>query len=237
MCNKITLEQSKSFMQKNCFLIAKGITRGEICYVLNAILTKYDDGCIMKSILENSDSSLEEKQTTMHKQIEAEFIEIQYEMLDKKFYMSMKENILTKIGNYNLCEQTKQSFMSFENELYYSCVCGLLPVFEGIIVDSKSVKTYKWENIEESFKKKYKTYFNNNDENNLEEYTIRLMSRILTETFDFDQIEPEELNRHWLLHGRAERLPTKADCLKLFNIIELVLDIKHKNPLNKERND
>ncbi len=233
MCDKMTLEQSKSFMQKNCFLIAKGITRGEICYVLNAILTKYNDSYIMKSILENPDSSLEEKQIATHKQLEAEFMEIQYEMLDKKFYISMKENILTKIVNYNLCEQIKQSFISFENELYYPCVCGLLPIFEGVIVDSKSVKTYKWENIEESFKKKYKTYFNNNNENNLEEYTIRLISKILTETFDFDKIEPDELNRHWLLHGRAERVPTKSDCLKLFNIIELVLDIKHKNPLKQ----
>lgn len=237
MCDKMTLEQSKSFMQKNCLLIAKGITRGEIWYVLNAILTKYDDGFIMKSILENPDDSLLEQRIAMHKQMEIEFIETQYEMLDKKFYIAMKENILRKIVKYNLYEQIKQSFLAFENGLYYPCVCGLLPIFEGIIVDSKSVKTYKWENIEESFKKKYKTYFNNNNENNLEEYTIRLMSRILTETFDFDQIEPEELNRHWLLHGRAERVPTKSDCLKLFNIIELVLDIKHKNPLNKERND
>ncbi len=235
MCNKIILEQSKRIMQRSCALIAKGITRGEICYVLDAFLKKHNDGCIMKKIMEDPDFSLEEKETAMRKQIEMDFIEIQYEMLDKKFYISMKENILTKIGNYNLYEQTKQSFMSFEKELYYPCVCGLLPIFEGVVVDSKSVKTYKWESIEENLKKNYKMYFNNNDETNLEEYTIRLMSRMLTETIDFDQIEPKELNRHWLLHGRAERLPTKTDCLKLFNIIELVLDIKHENPLNKKQ--
>lgn len=235
MCNKKDLEQTKRIMQRNCFLIAKGITRGEMCYVLDTILKKYDDEWIMDNIMENPDFNSEERQTAMHKQIEMDFIEIQYEMLDKKFYMSMKENILTKIGNYNLYEQTKQSFMSFEKELYYPCVCGLLPIFEGVSVDSKTVKTYKWESIEESLKKRYKIYFNNNDETDLEEYTIRLMSRMLTETFDFNQIEPKELNRHWLLHGRAERLPTKTDCLKLFNIIELVLDIKHKNSLNKKR--
>lgn len=235
MCNKITLEQSKRIMQQNCFLIANGITREEMCYVLNILLKKYDDDRIMKNITENPDFSSEEKQTSMHKQIEMDFIEIQYEMLDKKFYTSMKENIQTKIGNYNLYEQIKQSFMSFEKELYYPCVCGLLPIFEGIVVDSKSVKTYKWESIEESLKKKYKIYFNKNNETNLEEYTLRLMSKMLTQTFDFDQIEPNELNRHWLLHGRAERLPTKADCLTLFNIIELVLNIKHENSLNKKQ--
>lgn len=235
MCNKITLEQSKRIMQQNCFLIANGITREEMCYVLNILFKKYDDDRIMKNITENPNFSSEEKQTLMHKQIEMDFIEIQYEMLDKKFYTSMKENIQTKIGNYNLYEQIKQSFMSFEKELYYPCVCGLLPIFEGIVVDSKSVKTYKWESIEESLKKKYKIYFNKNNETNLEEYTLRLMSKMLTQTFDFDQIEPNELNRHWLLHGRAERLPTKADCLTLFNIIELVLNIKHENSLNKKQ--
>lgn len=235
MCNKITLEQSKRIMQQNCILIANGITREEMCYALNILLKKYDDDRIMKNITENPDFSSEEKQTSMHKQIEMDFIEIQYEMLDKKFYTSMKENIQTKIGNYNLYEQIKQSFMSFEKELYYPCVCGLLPIFEGIVVDSKSVKTYKWESIEESLKKKYKIYFNKNNETNLEEYTLRLMSKMLTQTFDFDQIEPNELNRHWLLHGRAERLPTKADCLTLFNIIELVLNIKHENSLNKKQ--
>ena len=206
-----------------------------MCYVLNILFKKYDDDRIMKNITENPNFSSEEKQTSMHKQIEMDFIEIQYEMLDKKFYTSMKENIQTKIGNYNLYEQIKQSFMSFEKELYYPCVCGLLPIFEGIVVDSKSVKTYKWESIEESLKKKYKIYFNKNNETNLEEYTLRLMSKMLTQTFDFDQIEPNELNRHWLLHGRAERLPTKADCLTLFNIIELVLNIKHENSLNKKQ--
>ena len=235
MCNKITLEQSKRIMQQNCFLIANGITREEMCYVLNILFKKYDDDRIMKNITENPNFSSEEKQTSMHKQIEMDFIEIQYEMLDKKFYTSMKENIQTKIGNYNLYEQIKQSFMSFEKELYYPCVCGLLPIFEGIVVDSKSVKTYKWESIEESLKKKYKIYFNKNNETNLEEYTLRLMSKMLTQTFDFDQIEPNELNRHWLLHGRAERLPTKADCLTLFTIIELVLNIKHENSLNKKQ--
>ena len=235
MCNKITLEQSKRIMQQNCFLIANGITREEMCYVLNILFKKYDDDRIMKNITENPNFSSEEKQTSMHKQIEMDFIEIQYEMLDKKFYTSMKENIQTKIGNYNLYEQIKQSFMSFEKELYYPCVCGLLPIFEGIVVDSKSVKTYKWESIEESLKKKYKIYFNKNNETNLEEYTLRLMSKMLTQTFDFDQIEPNELNRHWLLHGIAERLPTKADCLTLFTIIELVLNIKHENSLNKKQ--
>ena len=43
MCNKKDLEQTKRIMQRNCFLIAKGITRGEMCYVLDTIFKKYDD--------------------------------------------------------------------------------------------------------------------------------------------------------------------------------------------------
>ena len=100
------------------------------------------------------------------------------------------------------------------------------------MVDSKTSLEYNWNYIERDLKNKFKLYFDNNNENNLEEYTIRLISKMLAKTVSFNMTEPENLNRHWLLHGRAERIPTKSDCLKLFNIIELVIDIKLKNNKN-----
>lgn len=231
MDENLSLEKLKLIMQETPFLMAKGITRGDMCYVANAIRKKYDENKI-KLLLDGLNANVDKLESLLHIQVENDFIEIQYEMLSNKYYNLMKENILSKLSNESLKEKMQQCFSSFENGMFYPCVCGLLPVFERVMVESKTSLEYNWNYIEKDLKKKFKVYFNDNNENNLEEYTIRLISKMLAKKVDFDEVEPEELNRHWLLHGRAERILTKSDCLKLFNIIELVIDIKLKNNEN-----
>ena len=37
---------------------------------------------------------------------------------------------------------------------------------------------------------------------------------------DFSAEEPEEINRHWLLHGRSEYDISEIDCIRLINAIQ-----------------
>ena len=37
--------------------------------------------------------------------------------------------------------------------------------------------------------------------------------------FEFDEDEPELLNRHWIAHGRSNREYTRLDCIKVLNMI------------------
>ncbi len=46
------------------------------------------------------------------------------------------------------------------------------------------------------------------------------------EKSDFSQQEPEIMNRHWIEHGRTERIDDGTDCLKLFNAISTMTHIK-----------
>lgn len=39
------------------------------------------------------------------------------------------------------------------------------------------------------------------------------------ESSSFDNKEPDLLNRHWIMHGRSNRLYTKLDCVKVLNMI------------------
>lgn len=40
---------------------------------------------------------------------------------------------------------------------------------------------------------------------------------------DFSEMEPEDLNRHWIAHGRTQKEYTKLDCVKLINLIYALL--------------
>ncbi len=201
-----TTEQFKKIFQQNeNLIIAKGLTRADMAFLIVKV-----------------ESLMKYKDTSKNQTFEEQWVEVQYEMHDKKFYNEMKDNILQ---NFDV-EQIKQCFFAFECQQYYICVCGLLPLMERIIVSDKKDVKYDWNQLEDDFKKRYHSYFNNDTENNLKEYVVRLILRKLAGFEKFDQKEPDYLNRHWILHGRTDRLPTKADCLRLFNIIELILDIK-----------
>lgn len=40
---------------------------------------------------------------------------------------------------------------------------------------------------------------------------------------DFSTVEPSELNRHWIAHGRTQKEYSKLDCVKLINLIYALL--------------
>lgn len=49
--------------------------------------------------------------------------------------------------------------------------------------------------------------------------TFNSTIELLTRPVYFDEDEPKELNRHWIMHGRSRRVITQLDCIKLMNCI------------------
>ena len=49
--------------------------------------------------------------------------------------------------------------------------------------------------------------------------TFNSTIELLTRPVHFDEDEPKELNRHWIMHGRSRRVITQLDCIKLMNCI------------------
>ena len=225
MCEVMSLEHQKQVMQKFPCLLAKGLTRADMAHVLTIIIKKYDKTFaeVLSSVSSPSTGKVKEE---LCMSLESDLIETQYEIHNGKFYGQMKEHILSNMSSRSLKERMQECFNAYENNKYYVCACGLLPLLERVLVDSKTSLKYNWVQLENNLKTTFKSYFNHDVEKNMEEYTIRIIVRMLAQVVDFDKSEPEDFNRHWLLHGRAERIPNKADCLKLFNIIELIIDIK-----------
>lgn len=151
-----------------------------------------------------------------------------YRMDEGKYYDILKRDI---IDNGELKETVpeliQQCFSAFEGNLYFPCACGLLSIIEGLLAKySQSANTRLlslFERIDEKIKQSQDL------ELILTATNVKGYIELLTKKSDFQNgVEPDMLNRHWLLHGRSKRNIGKADCLRLFIIIALVLEISNK---------
>lgn len=65
--------------------------------------------------------------------------------------------------------------------------------------------------------------------------TLWLVIGSLSNDSSFSTIEPSELNRHWIMHGRTHRGYSELDCMKLLNIIFCLILVNNyvidNNPL------
>ena len=50
-------------------------------------------------------------------------------------------------------------------------------------------------------------------------YTFLIVGKSIFERSDFSKIEPDKINRHWIMHGKSRRKISKADCDKLIRFI------------------
>ena len=69
--------------------------------------------------------------------------------------------------------------------------------------------------------------------NNIQSLCWQSMSeytKILFERSDFTQDEPDKANRHWISHGRTSKLGESVDCLRLFNALSTMTNIKGTKP-------
>ena len=231
---------------KNGLIITTLFTREEVAYIANKTLKKEDEdlfkiykkiyefgekikGCLNNKEIEDILLQIEElmkevDRDKINRELLEYSIELAYTMFEGKHYEKIKDAILSKLENkraiYNNLEQL---FSAYENELYYPCICGAIPIIERIIRNSDDLSDTKLTRL---FKK---IAINTNTDDDFEtELLIANLKGFIQQISVYEEFSKEEpigINRHWILHGRSIHESSKVDCLKVFIAIYSLMDL------------
>lgn len=157
------------------------------------------------------------------------FFEEYFTQNDYSFAQKMIENILNTTISEGLKKVVRECWIAFQRKLYAICATSLLSVIEGVLSefsdDKSDVRMMK-------VCQKHVDEFPQDGSSILKHVWISYNNfiRNLYQKSDFKQDEPDEVNRHWLLHGRSDFEIEKIDCLRLFNAVEsLCMVVKKEN--------
>lgn len=127
---------------------------------------------------------------------------------------------------------------SYRNERYNLAAVGLMALLDGMMAVASG-------DIGTSLKKKLDLIMNKMSLEQMlskEEVSILTFTKTIQATnntmfahSDFSQVaEPQEINRHWIVHGRTTRQYTKLDCIKMFSMLcgIILLDEMNKEEKN-----
>ena len=141
----------------------------------------------------------------------------------------MIENTLNTPISEGLKKMVRECWDAFQSKLYAICATSLLSVIEGVLSefsdDKSDVRMMK-------VCQKHVDEFPQDGSSILKHVWISYNNfiRNLYLKSDFKQDEPDEVNRHWLLHGRSDFEIEEIDCLRLFNAVEsLCMVVKKEN--------
>lgn len=148
----------------------------------------------------------------------------------------MIDSILHSSIRESLKKLVQQCWDAFQNKLYAVCATSLLSVIEGVLSefgdDKRDVRMmricqYHVDNfppdgstIEKHVWISYNTFIRN-----------------LYQKSDFNDDEPDEINRHWLLHGRSDFEQDEIDCIRLFNAVQSLCMIVNQEAKRRETTD
>lgn len=157
------------------------------------------------------------------------FFEMYFTQDDYKITRKMIENILDAPISEGLKKMVRECWTAFQNKLYAVCATSLLSVIEGVLSefsdDKSDVRMMK-------VCQKHVDEFPADGSSILKHVWISYNNfiRNLYQKSDFKQDEPDEVNRHWLLHGRSDYEIEEIDCLRLFNAVDsLCMVVKKEN--------
>lgn len=162
------------------------------------------------------------------------FFEMYFTQGDYLFANKMIDNILDTPISEGLKKMVNECWTAFQSKLYAICATSLLSVIEGVLSefsdDKADIRMMKvcQKQVDEfpedgsSIMKHVWISYNN-------------FIRNLYQKSDFKQDEPDEVNRHWLLHGRSDFEIEEIDCLRLFNAVESLCIVVKKEQQDKEK--
>lgn len=151
------------------------------------------------------------------------------------------ENYYVK-GKFNLmCRKIKKSFTNSSNITTFSecieafnlgsyniCITSLITLLEGLLSyfgdqknDIRMMRICRFNSDEESKK--------GNTIKSLCWESMYAFIQVLYTKSDFTKEEPLEINRHWIEHGRTEKIYTKMDCIKVINALSTLTIIKQND--------
>ena len=133
---------------------------------------------------------------------------------------------IKKLLNSEAQKQTFEEFFNaYNNKQFMICRTSLITILEGMIsefdTDPQNIRVMKVCNAKAK------------EERDAGKNICGLcwcsmynFVKKLYEKSDFSQTEPDKMNRHWIEHGRTDRVDDGIDCLKLFNAIATLTLIK-----------
>lgn len=120
--------------------------------------------------------------------------------------------------NAGLVKMTAECWQAFQYRMFRVCATSLLSVIEGVLSefseDKQDVKMMK-------VCQKHIDTFPQNGSTIMKHVWISYNQfiRNLYQKSDFTESEPDNVNRHWLLHGRSDFEIEEVECMKLFNAV------------------
>lgn len=134
-------------------------------------------------------------------------------------------------------ELYSQTIAAYQARHYQLACLGMLAIVDGVLSDVSNNKKTSYKLRVQEIEKKIADKFELTD---LEKKLMCIyvsMGKFEESIFkrsDFDQAEPEDLNRHWLVHGRTRREYTKLDFIKIILWLDAIIFLDDKLSDHKE---
>ncbi len=129
------------------------------------------------------------------------------------------------ITNPGQQENFRQAMVAFSSGLFSVALITLVTVLEGLIAtfgdnpqNVRIMRICSFHAQEEKTKR--------NDIKGLCWDSMYAFTKILFQPSDFTQAEPSTINRHWIEHGRTERIADEICCLRVINALSTMAVIK-----------
>lgn len=133
--------------------------------------------------------------------------------------------IYNSISNLGQRKRFEECYIIFKQGLYSSCLTTLTTILEGVIStfgdDPKDVRIMRICNFHVEEERNKGNKIKSLCWQSMYEYT-----KLLFEKSDFSQTEPNETNRHWLVHGRTSVIGDRLHCIRLINALSTISNLK-----------
>lgn len=135
------------------------------------------------------------------------------------------EFIKSYIGKNVVDYKYDEAIKAYDVGLYYASACTLATLIEKQLIQYDIITSTR-------LKKRFEKLLSDNDpwiyaRLALERFYGNYTMDTRNTQFSFDKTEPPFLNRHWLLHGRMNRVITEFDCLQLFCALYAIIAIEN----------
>lgn len=138
---------------------------------------------------------------------------------------NLYETIYNSITNLGQRKRFEECYIIFKQGLYSSCLTTLTTILEGFIStfgdDPKDVRIMRICNFHAEEERNKGNKIKSLCWQSMYEY-----AKLLFEKSDFSQSEPDETNRHWLVHGRTSIIGDKLHCIRLINALSTLSNLR-----------
>lgn len=138
---------------------------------------------------------------------------------------NLYETIYNSITNLGQRKRFEECYIIFKQGLYSSCLTTLTTILEGFIStfgdDPKDVRIMRICNFHADEERNKGNKIKSLCWQSMYEYT-----KLLFEKSDFSKSEPDETNRHWLVHGRTSIIGDKLHCIRIINALSTLSNLR-----------